>query len=107
MRFMLEYLTPLPDELLLFLLCLLAFLLPFAVQLPLCVLARGAARRAGLLFPILWLAAALWALSVDETHSVIRLSPYIGGLLLCGALLALSGYGAAWLLYRLYQRKRK
>ena len=59
-----EYLTLMPDDLLLSLLGLLAFLIPLLVQLPLCALTKGIARRAGLLFPLLWLAAALWALLV-------------------------------------------
>ena len=102
-----EYLIFLPDGLLLTLAGLLAFLAPLMVQLPLCALAKGIARQAGLLFPILWLAAALWAISVDESHSVIRLGSCVGGLLLAGCLLALAGYGAAWLLFYLFQRKRK
>ena len=102
-----EYLTLMPDDLLLYLLGLLAFLIPLLVKLPLCALTKGIARRAGLLFPLLWLAAALWALSVDESHSFIRLGPSIAKWLAVRGILALMGYGSAWLLFHLFQRKRK
>lgn len=95
------------DELFLCLCGLSAFLLPLLVQLSLCSLARGTvARQAGLLFPAGWLLAALAVLSVDESHSFIRLGPYIAGLLLTGGLLALAGYGLAWLAYHIHRKRR-
>ena len=94
-------------RLLLFLLGLAVFLPSLLIQLPLCALAKGIARLAGLLFPAGWFLAALWALGADKSHSFIRLGPTVAAWLAAMGLLSLTGYGAAWFLYRLYQRKKK